>query len=310
MFKLEGMDSHNLNRGSNRDELVEILISEKFDIREIKSELRGHYDLDKIDRLYKRGSVETPYKNLEINDDRKDIISYKALDTTYFVNAKRVQTDKINLNIIEDFLDEDTCKYLIKIIRKNNYRSTITTQDTEPDKYFRTSKTCDMPQEDPVVKKLEQQMCDYLGIEFERTETTQGQFYEAGNEFKAHTDWFTRDSEEWNKFAKRDGQRTWTFMLYLNTVEEGGETEYTNLGISMKPKMGMGIIWNNMDNKGQELQDTIHWGKPPIKGEKFVITKWFREYGRLKEPFRPRLGNIMPRFTKHGFEKRTLKEII
>ena len=167
-----------------------------------------------------------------------------------------------------------------------------------------------MPQEDPIVKALEAQMTSYLGIDKVRSETTQGQYYEVGNQFKAHTDWFSRNSDEWEKFAAHEGQRTWTFMLYLNNVEEGGETEYTDLRIPMKPKQGMGIIWNNMDAEGKDVQATIHWGKPPIKGEKYVITKWFREYGKegTSSPFKPRLANLIPVYTRLGYEKRQLSK--
>ena len=127
---------------------------------------------------------------------------------------------------------------------------------------------------------------------------------------KPHTDWFTRNSDEWNTYAAREGQRTWTFMLYLNNVEEGGETKYTDLDITIKPKEGMGIIWNNMDSKGKDIQETIHWGKPPIKGEKFIITKWFREFklDHIHSPFKPMIAKLMPVYTHLGYEKRVLSK--
>ena len=289
----------NLERGSNKDEMYQILMKEGFDHGEVSNTMNHTHQCNNPDC-----PVHHPKSSKE--QSSADNYALNALDAIHFPNAKRVETDKINLNIIENFLDEKTCKHFIKIIRKRHYNSTITTADSEPDKYFRTSKTCDMPQEDPIVKALEAQMCNYLGIEMERSETTQGQYYKIGNEFKAHTDWFTRKSEEWTKFAAEKGQRTWTFMLYLNNIEEGGDTEYTDLNIVMKPKQGMGIIWNNMDVTGKELQDTIHWGKPPIKGEKFVITKWFREYGTLSSPFQPRIANLLVNYTKTGFIKQPL----
>lgn len=306
----------NLERGSDTTELVQILLKQGFSLDNIENEVHGHIDLTPFrnnsimnEEMY-TNSQDSLFKKRKCGIYRceKDKQAYYFLDTLIFPNAKRIQTSVANINIIEDFLDEATCKYLISLIKKNHFSSTITTADTEPDKYFRTSKTCNMPQKDPVVQALEEQMTSYLGIDKVLSETSQGQYYEVGNQFKPHTDWFTRNTDEWAKFAAHEGQRTWTFMLYLNNVEEGGETEYTDLGISIKPKQGMGIIWNNMDSTGKDIQATIHWGKPPLKGEKFVITKWFREYSKELgySPFKPRIANLMPVYTHLGYEKRRL----
>ena len=39
----------------------------------------------------------------------------------------------------------------------------------------------------------------------------------------------------------------------------------------------MALIWNNNDLNGNPNYNTLHQGNPPIKGEKFIITKWFRQ---------------------------------
>lgn len=286
----------NKDRGCCQTEMKEIMINAGLNINDIENELNNKNQEPTQPKL----TINKAMNNNQLSEKN---LSYLFLNNIYLPNIKKIQTNKINLNIIENFLDKDTCEKLIKIIRRDNRRSTITTYRTEEDKEFRTSQTCDMPQDDDTVKKLEKQMATYLGYENERTEHCQGQYYKVGNQFKAHTDWFTRDTEEWDNYAKDDGQRTWTFMIYLNDVEEGGETEFTNLDIKLKPKMGMGVLWNNMDSTGEELNDTLHWGKPPIKGEKFIITKWFREFGTLTNYFKPRLSNIIINHTPLGFKK-------
>jgi prolyl 4-hydroxylase len=40
------------------------------------------------------------------------------------------------------------------------------------------------------------------------------------------------------------GQRTYTFMIYLNEVKEGGETEFKKLNQSFSPMKGKALIWN------------------------------------------------------------------
>ena len=44
----------------------------------------------------------------------------------------------------------------------------------------------------------------------------QGQRYEVGQEFKAHTDYFEPSGADFAKFCAVAGQRTWTVMIYLN----------------------------------------------------------------------------------------------
>ena len=66
-------------------------------------------------------------------------------------------------------------------------------------------------------------------------------------------------------------------MIYLNDVEEGGETEFTKLNVKIKPKRGRAVIWGNMTSDNKVDHNTMHAGLPVIKGEKHIITKWFKK---------------------------------
>ena len=57
----------------------------------------------------------------------------------------------------------------------------------------------------------------------------------------------------------------WT--LYLNDVEEGGETEFLYYPKRVKPKAGTLILWP------AGFAHT-HRGNPPISNEKYIITGW------------------------------------
>ncbi len=63
-------------------------------------------------------------------------------------------------------------------------------------------------------------------------------------------------------------------MLYLNDVDEGGETNFTKLGIKLKPKAGMLIAWNNLNKDGSVDTYTQHEALPPRSGKKYILTKW------------------------------------
>lgn len=65
-------------------------------------------------------------------------------------------------------------------------------------------------------------------------------------------------------------------MIYLNTVEEGGETVLTKIGQAFKPKTGTAAIWNGLIADGTPYGNTLHQANQVKKGHKTVITKWFR----------------------------------
>ena len=44
----------------------------------------------------------------------------------------------------------------------------------------------------------------------------------------------------------------------------------------MTPTAGKLILWENTNN-GVIIPEPSHAGEPVIKGEKFILTKWFRE---------------------------------
>ncbi len=73
------------------------------------------------------------------------------------------------------------------------------------------------------------------------------------------------------------GQRTWTAMIYLNGVEEGGATWFPEAGLRVAPRRVLLLAWNNMSADGSPTTLTLHAGMPVVKGVKYVITKWFRE---------------------------------
>jgi hypothetical protein len=102
---------------------------------------------------------------------------------------------------------------------------------------FRTSRTCDLSDSDSAVARLDQKIYSAIGFDKSLAEPTQGQHYEVGQVFKTHTDFFKPyELEKYTMGAL--GQRTWTFMIYLNEPAGGGETEFPDLGVKVAPKLG------------------------------------------------------------------------
>jgi prolyl 4-hydroxylase len=189
-------------------------------------------------------------------------------------NLRRLDSPRAELYVAEDFLDERDCEEIVALIRRDLRPSTISTAG-EFDRAFRTSRTCDLSDADPAVERLDRKICGAMHISPAFAEPTQGQYYELAQQFKPHTDYF--EAHEIERFTNpTHGQRTWTFMIYLNEPAGGGETAFPNLGLVIKPSRGLAVIWNNLLPDGRPNPDTLHQGMPVSAGAKAIITKWFR----------------------------------
>ena len=61
--------------------------------------------------------------------------------------------------------------------------------------------------------------------------------------------------------------RAFVFSIYLNDVEDGGETEFLHFSKRVKPKTGRIVIW-------PAGFPYVHRGNPPLSGEKYILTSW------------------------------------
>jgi len=183
--------------------------------------------------------------------------------------------DALDLFLIPQFMSEAECARLVKVIDSKIGPSTLF-KGTEIDG-FRTSSTHHFEDSDPEIAAVRTRISKALGIDESHAETMQGQRYMAGQQYKHHFDYFFTSQEYWQQERRRGGQRSWTAMLCLNEPEEGGETNFAKPDISIPPKPGTLVVWNNMDRSGHPNGQTLHAGTPVLKGRKYVITQWFRQ---------------------------------
>ena len=188
---------------------------------------------------------------------------------------QRVPSPKIEIFQLRNFVSPDLCTRLIDRIDAERRPSTIA--DDNGDQYFRTSETCDLAPDVSSVKEMENLLDDLSGIDPTFGEPLQGQRYDVGQEFKPHTDYFAPDGQDYTKYCTVSGQRTWTFMIYLNDVEAGGGTRFKAINKIFKPEAGKLLCWNNRRPDGEVNPNALHHGMKVRKGLKYVLTKWYRE---------------------------------
>jgi|TARA_R100000081_G_scaffold79312_2_gene46077 prolyl 4-hydroxylase len=178
---------------------------------------------------------------------------------------------------IKDFLSKEDCEHIKNLIDNQHVRSTVADtgrqQSVESD--YRTSSTSTLDKDDKVVAKLHKKIAAYLGIDIAKGEELQGQLYEPGQYFKAHHDYF--DGDSYINHCLSSGNRTHTLMVFLNEDMEGGHTFFPSLKQSVKPETGKALVWDDMDEEGKLLPDSIHEGLPVTEGKKYIVTSWWRE---------------------------------
>lgn len=118
--------------------------------------------------------------------------------------------------------------------------------------------------------------------------------YEPGQFYKAHHD---QQSAHWTP----QGVRMYTFFVYLNTPEEGGGTRFTDLGITVTPKLGRAVLWPSVFDHDLRTSDrrTTHEALPVIKGFKHAANLW-QHHSDFKTPSRKGLCVFLGKNSNHA----------
>lgn len=67
--------------------------------------------------------------------------------------------------------------------------------------------------------------------------------------------------------AREYSNRLLAWILYLNDVHEGGETEFLYQHMRIKPEQGTLVMW-------PAAFTHTHRGNPPLSNEKYIVTGW------------------------------------
>ena len=75
---------------------------------------------------------------------------------------------------------------------------------------------------------------------------------------------------EWHveQYNKESVSRILTWSIYLNDVEEGGETEFLHQSKRIKAQKGKILIF-------PACFTHTHRGNPPLSGDKYILTGWY-----------------------------------
>ena len=243
---------------------------------QVRRKFKELYNLNdaQIDKLQKLSKFNEKPRKINYKHFYKNSITTKA---------QRIYFPFTQIYKKENFLTELECDQLILMISRDLRPSTVADDgDNCLVNDYRTSKTSDLNYfKDPFYLNIDKKISNLMNLEPFFGETMQAQKYEVGEYYKEHYDFFSPFNHEFKTYCEWMGQRTWTTMVYLNDVEEGGETYFKYLNLKIKPKKGLLIAWNNLYINGFPNYKTMHEALPPKKGSKYIITKWWRSWSLI-----------------------------
>lgn len=141
--------------------------------------------------------------------------------------------------------------------------------------------------------KLMQRIASFLNVDESYIEPLQLIRYNPGQFYRQHHDhgsYYNADTE----------QRPITFLIFLSSVVPqndggggGGYTSFKKLNISIVPNAGDGIVWSNVDDFNNILEDALHEGVAPKDDSnvvKYALNVWI-----AKDPIMKNLNSAVYR---------------
>lgn len=179
---------------------------------------------------------------------------------------------------IENFLSEEEINTLLNQANQweSSHESGEISNTGEGSKIYNSARTSSsfwcihQCQKSDVVKRITARIQNMLNIPSYHYEPIQLLKYEKGEKYITHHDY------GYDELRLACGPRILTFFLYLSDVEKGGETNFPDLNIKVKPKKGKVIIWPNTLNSKPLHKDKRmnHEAKSVIEGVKYAANVW------------------------------------
>ena len=145
---------------------------------------------------------------------------------------------------------------------------------------------------DEITKRVGLKIANIVNLPLENAEKYQVIYYGETQEYRPHYDsWVHDGSEKTLRCMKRGGARMKTALCYLNDVSKGGGTKMTKLDITIPPKKGSLLVFQNTISETNHDRHPLseHAGLPVEEGEKYAFNLWFKECNsqRLYQDYNP-----------------------
>ena len=172
---------------------------------------------------------------------------------------------------IDNFLSESELEKLVQISQTKSWKQSTTDSDENDGDEIRTSCTKILP-DIKIMRNIQTRILHLLNLESKIIdqkvvfEPPQMIRYSDGQENNLHHD--SGILFEDKSIELQYPLRHWTILVYLNTLddENGGETVFPELNISIKPSMAKALIFPNIDSSGP-MGNMVHFAEKFTENE-------------------------------------------
>ena len=202
--------------------------------------------------------------------------SLSVLDARPHSSIER-HCDAPEIATCDDLLSDEECRYLMysgaRYLERSRVFHPVTGLALEDD--VRTSHNMSfMPAIDDVgVLILQLRMAQVGGFVLAHCEPLSLLRYGIGDQYRPHRDYFFPSAPE---LAQPGGQRHSTVCVYLNDVQQGGETVFPDRDVTVQPRRGRAVMFRNLHADGSADPHSLHAGMPVLAGEKWLASCWIR----------------------------------
>ena len=294
----------NVDAGHDKDGLFKILHDEGFDYWPIVNAL-NHVPSKPMDQLINPLKAAEERKQAKTAKSPKTLIDLTANTTktlakdhglpikksqVYIANADHFKSDKIDLRTVDTVLNEQECQELTRRI---------------------LSGTPDMGD---LAKDIDKRLCKLIGIDPAYCEPMRGQAFAGGQPRGGQTDY---DAIAGTKLVSSDlGARSFTLMIYLNSVDAGGELCFKRLGSKqaghvIAPAAGRAVIWNTLTPDGRPNKNAQCHIKAVEAQPMAVLIKSFGSTCKNAAHvpfFTKEINEYVPNYTRDGIGKLRLSD--
>jgi prolyl 4-hydroxylase len=125
-----------------------------------------------------------------------------------------------------------------------------------------------------VIGQLRMAAC--LNVPLRHFEAVTVLHYDVGEEITEHYDFIDPNLPTYTEEIAQQGDRVVTFLVYLNDDYAEGQTAFPRLDISHKGRRGEALFFVNAQN-GRADTRTLHAGRDPAAGEKWIVSQFVRD---------------------------------
>lgn len=175
--------------------------------------------------------------------------------------------------VLDNFISEKDCNELIQFVLNSNKLEDAKIGESQfNDKYVRNNRVAWFAKSDHIImNKINEKLEKLTKLKKNHFENFQFANYRKNEYYRFHHD----ESPDNDYLSIESSPRIYTALIYLNSDFEGGHTQFKHLNLSIKPKTGRLLLFDNLNKDKNKLHIlSEHRGQPLISGNKWIINIW------------------------------------